>query len=193
MALLACAPRRALVALVFACALLAPQLGAQDAPIAVQVPLLVKVLAFDRLAQARSTDRGAIGVLYQGRNRGSVLARDEVIDALHELRLPDGSPVRCVAIDLDGERDLAAALTRSGVGALYVTPLRAVEIATVAAASRKASVTTLTGSRRYVEEGLAVGIGLRGDRPRILINLEASKLEGAEFTAHLLGMAEVLR
>jgi hypothetical protein len=193
MAILTFVPRRILAGLMLACSAGSTPLSAQDAPIAVQVPLLLKVLAFDRTAGAIGAEPTAIAILYQGRNRGSVMARDAVVDALALVRTREGAEVRCVAIDLDAEPDLAAALIRSGVRAVYVTPLRAVEISSVATAAQRASVTTLTGSRRYLEEGLAVAIGLRGDRPRILINLEASRLEGAEFSAQLLGMAEVLR
>ena len=193
MAILTFVPRRIVAGLMLACTVGTTPLTAQDAPVAVQIPLLLKVLAFDRAAGNAGREPAAIAVLYQGRNRGSVMARDAVIDALALIRTREGGEVRCIGIDLDAEPDLAAALVRSGARAVYVTPLRAVEIATVAAASQKASVTTLTGSRRYVEAGLAVGIGLRGDRPRILINLDASRREGAQFSAQLLGMAEVLQ
>ena len=44
----------------------------------------------------------------------------------------------------------------------------------------------------YVEEGIAVGIGLRNMRPLILINLEAARAEGAAFSSQLLSLARIV-
>ena len=45
---------------------------------------------------------------------------------------------------------------------------------------------------RYVEGGLAIGVDMKGDRPEIVINLAASRAEGAELNAHLLKLARVV-
>jgi hypothetical protein len=98
--------------------------------------------------------------------------------------------VSVVTIDLDRD-DLAAALTHSRATLLYVAPLRGADVQQLAGVARAAHVTTLTGVVRYVELGLAVGVRLRGDRPRIVVNLAASRLEGAELAAELLKLADV--
>ena len=43
-----------------------------------------------------------------------------------------------------------------------------------------------------MENGLAVGVGLRGKKPEILINLEAARAEGADFNAQLLRLARIV-
>jgi hypothetical protein len=102
-----------------------------------------------------------------------------------------GRVLRVVAIDLDESGALAATLLREEVRALYVTPLRAVATSTVAAATRERQVISLTGVPQYVEEGLAVGLDATGDRPQIVINLAASKAEGAAFAGQLLKLARL--
>jgi hypothetical protein len=51
----------------------------------------------------------------------------------------------------------------------------------------------MSGVPRHVASGLALGVGLRGGRPRILVHVEASRLEGADLSAELLKLAEIVK
>lgn len=162
-------------------------------PVATQIPLFLKVLAFDRHLPRRAGAEVVLGVVYQSGNRASVNATDEVIRALNAVHASVGGlPVRATGIDLDKE-SLAVALTQYRVSVMYVTPLRAIDIATVAAAARAAHVTTMTGVPDYVARGLAVSVRLQRDFPKLLVNLTASRLEGADFSAELLKLAVVIQ
>jgi hypothetical protein len=161
---------------------------AQDVPVppAVQVPLLLKILTFDRYL-AGAAEPLVVGVVFQGRNRSSAAIGDEV----RVLLAASARPIRVVVIDLDQTRDLRAMLLRENVRVVYVAPLQAVSVSTVAEATRGESVVSLTGVPRYVEQGLAVGIDMSDSRPRIVINLAASRAEGADFSAELLKLARL--
>jgi hypothetical protein len=164
-----------------------------DVPPALQASLMLKVITFDRLLAARAENEVAVGIAYQSGNRASLLVKDQVAAALKNARVaaPD-RPVRVVLIDLDKE-SIATALGREDLYLLYVAPLRAVDIGELAAATRKAQVTTFTGNGEYVSQGLAVGVRLEGDRPRLLVNVQQAKLEGADFSAELLKLAKVVK
>lgn len=162
-----------------------------EVPVAVQLPLLLKVMSFDRQLRARSAGTIVIAIAYQSGLRASAGAKEEAWRAVSNVREIDGMPVSVVAIDLDRD-ELGPALTRSRVTLLYLAPVRGIDVDDFVSITRAAHVTTLTGVVRYVEMGLAVGVRLRGDRPRILVNLPASRREGAEFSAELLKLAQVL-
>jgi hypothetical protein len=171
------------------------RVAAQDmpVPVEVQVPLMLKILAFDRsLSDAQSAPL-VVGVAFQGKNRTSSEVGAEVRKQLHAHsgQSVGGRAVRIVAIDLDASSDIRAALERDSVRVLYVAPLRAVAIASVAAATRDRLVMSFTGIPVYVEQGLAVGIDVNGVRPQIVINLPASRAEGALFSADLLKLARI--
>ncbi len=159
------------------------------APMDVQFSLFFRILTYDRNFGQRAADGLVIGVVYQPHVRASVLARDEAL----RQRAPReaGYAVRMVPIALDDTTDLGEAAVAAGCNALYVTPLRAVTMARIAAVGRTRGLLTLTGVPEYVPGGLAIGIGLRGDRPEILVNLAASRQEGADFSAQLLRLAQV--
>jgi len=163
-------------------------------PVKVQIPLMVKILNFDRNIVARAGDRLVIGVLYQSRYRTSANVADEVCRTVASLPPSSVSTleISCVAIDLGVMSALDSALRRNQIRVLYVSPLRAVHLEEIFAVSRTARITTLTGVPLYVESGLAIGVGMKGDRPEIVVNLAASRAEGADLTAYLLKLARVV-
>lgn len=171
-------------------------LAAQDmaVPVGVQLPLFVKLLSFNRNLAAQPSGPIVMGVLYQRKFRASANVADEVRRAAGRLTVADnGAMLRVIAVDLDETPDLGSALNRLHLTVLYVSPLRAVDLESVAAATRKARILTLTGVPRYVAAGISIGIDLKGNRPDIVINLPAAKAEGADLDAQLLKLARVIQ
>jgi hypothetical protein len=163
-----------------------------DVPLAIQMPLFVKVLSFDRQLRARAGEQLTFAVAFQGGNRASTAIKDEVVRLLAAERSSlDGITIVVVSLDLDS-LDLASHLRSVAVHALYVTPLRGVDIARLASSARSAGVTTLSGVPRHIAQGLSVGVRVQGDRPRLMINVKAARLEGADFSADLLRLAQVV-
>ena len=157
-------------------------------PTDLQFSLFYRILTYDRALERRASGGLVIGVVYQGRFRASALASEQALRQAPSA--PAGFQVRLVPLDLDSI-DLGQAVEASGCDVLYVTPLRAVGIRAVTAVSHAHGILTLTGVPAYVEAGLAVGIGLRGDRPEIVVNLDAVRAEGSDFSAQLLRLARV--
>lgn len=163
-------------------------------PVDVQVPVLLKVLTFDRhIADARGEDL-VVGVLYQSGYRLSGTVRDRVVEALSRTGGdgPGNRVLSVVSLDADRQENLEEALKRLGVDVLYVAPLRAFDLASLVRTTRRTRTLTLTGVPEYVEAGLSIGLELRQDRPRILVNLRAARAEGADLSAPLLGLATVV-
>jgi hypothetical protein len=189
---LALRPRRFLVALaLFVGAPASAAAQEMAVPVDLQIPLLIKILSFDRNLGDRTV---VLGVLYQRKYRASANVANEVRDAVKRLprESAGGRPVRAVPIDLDDTPSLASALERHGVTVLYVAPLRSADLRALAAATRSSQVITVTGVPAYVETGLAIGVGVRGERPEIVINLVASRAEGADLGAQLLKLARIV-
>jgi hypothetical protein len=164
-------------------------------PAPVEASLLVRILAFDREMIARSNGGLVIGIIYQEKFRTSLLERDEMLQALGQIdsvAIGDRSvSVAVVSIDIDRE-DVASAITSRQIDVLYVTPLRAVDIGTIAATSRDAKVPTFSGVAAYARAGLAVGLGMRREKAEIYINIAAARAEGCDYRAQLLAMATIV-
>lgn len=167
-----------------------------DVPASVQVPLLFKILTFDRKLGIRASGNDiVIAVVFQTGFRASVIARDQVMEALKRLRdsTISGHPVHWVAVELDDAESLKRTLVRERVDVIYVTPLRGVELDDIITAARSRGVTTFTGVPQYVERGLAIGVGIARERPEIIINLLATRAEGSDFNSQLLRVSKVIQ
>jgi len=180
-------------------ALLIGQLGlmAQEiqVPIRMQVPIFLKILAFDRHLKEKAGDEVVLCVLYQQKYMRSNMAKDEIVSELEklgDLRI-QGLPVRYVALNFKDRGSLEKAVDEMGIDVFYVTPLRAVELSEITAVARKKKVLTFSTIPEYVESGLSVGLGVRGEKPRIVVNLRAAEAEGAAFSSRLLRLAHTIR
>jgi hypothetical protein len=171
-----------------------PLLGQEmEVPVPLQTELFLKVMTFDRNLGERTKNETVLVVVYQGGNKISTRAQEDFTRTVERLRRTwRGSVLRVVAIDLDQE-ELSEALKGLNATAMYVTPLRAVDIGNVAGIARGAKISTFTGVPQYISEGLAVGVRVKRDRPKLLVNVSASRLEGADYSSELLKMAEVVK
>ncbi len=168
-----------------------------DTPVSLHLPTLLKVLTYDRNLRAPGTTTElVVGVAYQSRNRQSSDARDEflawMLSPAASATFP-GLTIRRVPIDLDSETDVAALVRGSAIRVLYIAPLRAYDVAVLTAVARNARVITMSGVTSYLRQGVALAIGVLDDRPRIMINLVASRAAGADYPASLLSIATVMR
>ena len=164
-----------------------------DVPARLQIPLLYKILSFDRNFTARAGDQVVIAIIYQSGFRASVVAREQIEDALGHTASPFGTrSLRWVAIEVGSGSTLEQALREHEADVIYVTPLRGVDLDVIADAARRSRLMTFTGIPPYVERGLSVGVGIEQERPMIIINLAAARAEGADYTAQLLRVSRVI-
>jgi hypothetical protein len=165
-----------------------------EVPINVQYVLLHKILAFDRNLKERAGKELVIGIIYQSNFRNSLNFKDELVEVIAKSqpgKLVD-IPDRYVTIEWTANLNLSEFGAKNEIDIFYVAPLRAVEIKTITAVSRSRKILTFTGVPVYVDAGLAAGVGIKGDSPRIIINLPAARAEGVEFDAQLLKLAKVI-
>jgi hypothetical protein len=176
-------PARA--ALVLAAILFGPVVRsmAADIPVAVQLPLYHKIWRLDRKLAGRHDV--VVAVLYQETYSVSTDARAAV------AAWSETSQVRCVYVALD-RGDVEAALQTVLADVFYVTPMRSADIAQIVRIARARQIHTMAGLTEYLSIGLSVGIGVRNDRPRIMINLGAAKAEGAAYQAQLLQLSDIV-
>jgi hypothetical protein len=163
-------------------------------PVNIQASLILKILTYDRNFNLPAGNNLVIGVVYQGRFRASLDVKDEFLKSTGEMGALQAArySIRCVPIDLDAEDDVSDLLISEKIRVLYVAPLRSVSLADIVSAAREHHVNSCTGVPEYVDAGLAVGLGTKGEKPLILINRKAAKLEGSDFSSQLLKLAKVI-
>lgn len=163
-------------------------------PIPMQWAFFQKILSFQRVIITDSMVRAPVlAIVYQSQFRASLDARNEMLALLKEVEPRVGSEVlKIVDIDLTKETDLGLAMAEKKVTLLYVAPLRAYDVMLITKESRQRRVLTISGVPTYITEGLSVGLDIKGNKPEILINRTAARLEGREFHAQLLKLATIV-
>src|SRR6476646_6082166 len=122
------------------------------APADVQVPLLFKILTFDRRLGTRPAGKViVIAVVFQTGFRASLVARNQIVDALKGMQdsTISGHPVRWVAIEWKDGEQLRLALIHERTDVVYLTPVRGVELDPVTSTARAGGMTTFTGVPLY--------------------------------------------
>ena len=155
-------------------------------PAEVQVELFRNIWKLDRNFDCTKGIR--LAVLYQANYYDSVTAKDDFLAALGR----QGLRITVVLVEAGTQQLLSNGLNGIEVDVLYVTPLRAIDVSEIGRISRYHRFRTITGVPEYVDQGTAVGIGIRKDRPLIIINLEQARAEGSAFSSQLLALARIV-
>jgi hypothetical protein len=187
---------RRLLSLVPLLGLLAGSVRAEEMslPVEDQVPLLLKVLTYDRNLETKAGPELAIGIVYDPSNSDSAKATNDLGSVLFNLK---GKTVKKLAIkyytiEYTGNPDLDRFVKQKGISVLYLTPGNARNLTNILQLSQELHLTTTTGVPDYVRRGAAVGLGRAQDRPQILINLQTTRAEGTEFDAAFLRLATII-
>ncbi|MBD3161921.1 MAG: DUF4154 domain-containing protein [Candidatus Eisenbacteria bacterium] len=164
-------------------------------PVALQVPLLLKVLTYDVRLMAHVDDTIHIGYLYDPRAEA---ASDRLAGFRNELAARSGQTLRgrrleLVELPLSDSTSVAETLRPHHLEVVYVATGTDDRIGEITAETRRRGIVSVTAEERFVEAGLAVAVVLRGERVGITINLPASLKEGSDWKTSLLQLARVLR
>jgi hypothetical protein len=156
---------------------------------------MTKILSFDKKLSERINSKIVFGILYQSKFRSSITVKEELeVQFNKNLGLKvDDLTVEFVSIDVNEPYMLEQSIEEKKINVLYLTPLRVVSIADISNIAKKKHILTFSGVPAYSEEGISVTFGIKGERPLIIVNLEQSKREGADFSSQLLRVARVIQ
>lgn len=169
---------------------------AADLPPEKQVLLLVRALSFDRALPSRVGDIAVVAIAFKPGHAASEDARRSFLAAMAKLPATTtlaGKPVKAVALPFLDAATFNSRLRESNAVALYVTPGLSEAAADLSSAARTARLLSFTSTEALVNAGLSIGLLMEGQKPRLLVNVNASKAEGAELDSALLRVAEVVK
>ncbi|MCA9568183.1 MAG: YfiR family protein [Myxococcales bacterium] len=173
---------------------LVPDAGASEVRPEHQALLLLKVASYDRnRARTEGEPSFRVLVVHDGRQPNSRLASVDMVaalEALVEKVQVDGAPLEVRSMD---GRELARRFAEVQPDVVYVTPGSEVLVPGVLEVAAEHHLTTFTGSEALFDLGIGVGMLASGGKPRLFVNLETVRAEGADFASDFLRVAEVRR
>ncbi|MFH2025621.1 MAG: YfiR family protein [bacterium] len=163
-------------------------------PLDLQLQLFTKILTFDKNLEQRGGDTLRIAVIYQNLYLYSANTREVFFSAADEMKLQwiSGFPVRILACDLRAAAELREFILDHNIDIIYIAPLRAVPVDALTDISRDLGVLSFTGVTDYMKHGVSVGLDIKDDRPKILVNQNNARQEGTDFSSRLLHLAKII-
>lgn len=167
--------------------------AARASPADDEAKILLRAISFDRGLAARAGAEVVISVVYDARTSGGERERDGRVLAFRKLsdRTIVGLPMKVVWSDCSPSRPMDEALR--GVDIVYLTSGAKDCVRAVTAVTRKLRIASLASGRALVEQGVTIGVTIENARPKLLVNLKASKAEGLDLASQMLQLAEVIK
>jgi len=157
-----------------------------------QVLILSRALAYDSNLKSRVGSELVVGVLGKAGHEDAASSMARAFRSLVSVKV-QGLPVRSVQLTYTTVGALASALETHAVDVLYVVAGLDDEITAIADLARRRHVVTIGSRQDQVARGLSLGVFTVEGKPVIVVNLPASKAEGAAFSSDLLRLAKVIR
>ncbi len=158
-----------------------------------QVLLLFRVLSYDAAQAARKPLR--IAVLYVPQKPSSRGAANEISRALEQVgqRHPALRGTQVGLLAYRKMEELEPVLIRNSINLVYLSTGFGPETRAISNLCNRRSIPSVAGVAGYVTAGVAVGVVQSNGRPRIVVNLPASRTQGMRLHGSLLRLATVVR
>jgi hypothetical protein len=169
--------------------------AADEVPPEQQVLILSRALVYDDNFKDRVGPEVRIAVVTKPGHAGSDTCGAAMVKAwrgVGNLKLA-GLPLRVSPLVFKDAAGFGPGLAAEAIDVLYVCPGLEPHLAEIFDVTRKRRVVTVGGREEHVKKGASLGVFLVNGRPTIMVNLPASKNEGAAFSSDLLRLATVIK
>lgn len=166
-----------------------------EVPASRQVLIVMRALAYDANLKSRAGETINIAVIHRKGSASSEQSANDITRAFGPLQatLVAGLPVVVSHLTYAGPEGLRKAIAGAGIDLLYVCDGFESDIPTIREITRESRVLTVGTREEYVEKGLSFGVFEIDGKSTIVLNLSASRNEGAAFASDLLRLAKVIR
>jgi hypothetical protein len=161
-----------------------------------QAMLMLRILSFEKNLKQRSGDKVAVVVLFRSGNKASEASKTTFMAALEaqaKKQKVNGLEVKVAALPWSDKGSFESKTAAMKAAVVYVCPGLESSVNHISGVTRKKSILSFTSVETLVKSGLSVGLVMRDAKPTIVVNLPASKAEGADLDPALLKVSEVLK
>jgi hypothetical protein len=164
-------------------------------PVAQQVPLLLKVLTYERTLMGSATSTLRVGFLYdpraeESRRRFDEFEREFLPFADKTLK---GHSVELVPVPFRPDLGAKASREAGRLDVVYVPPGDPAVLPAVRGWTRSEKILSATPVETFVQEGLSLGLVVRNGRTGVTINEAGSREEGRLWAEDFLRLCRVIR
>lgn len=165
-----------------------------ELPVGHKVKILMTVLSYDQKLQAKCGPEIQIGLIYRvghGKSEQEARSLRDTIQAGAAKKI-NGLPIKVRLVGLDSAGGAEGAFKQHELDILYICFGFGDMLSSILDGAGRLRLLTMTGQKKYVKAGVAVGVAEEEGRAKILVNPEAVKAQGSEFDPRLLRLAKLV-
>ena len=186
-----------LLVAVLSCGVITPPASADngEVPVDLQVKLILTALTYDKNLETRANGELHIGILYfpessQSKKEADLFAK--TLEGFKDKKI-SGRSFNGSLITYAGNGALSKKITEQHIDVLYIAQGEKEEIDRVLKVTQSEKILSCCGKSEYVSTcGVTMAVGLKDQKPKLYLNLNSAKQEGADFSAKFLRVAEIV-
>lgn len=157
-------------------------------PASVQGELIPKILLLNKsFANKKQIN---LGIIFNKYSRGSADAMNVISEKVKSSDV--GITINPIQIELSLLNDIKVALNNYKLDAIYVAPLRGINLREIKTFCQENKIITISGTPEWTTEYFCIGFDIDNNKVKIDINIKTATEEGAEFSSHLLKIARIV-
>ncbi len=165
--------------------------GQNQLPVELEVTILLRALPYDRNLKQRAENGIHIAVVTENNDQ----AGTETAIAFREAGTNgvSGLAVEATVVSFESTAQLMELIDEAGFNVLYIHPSAETALSSIQEVAQSKKILSVGGTLAIVEKGASIGVYVQGDLPKLVVNINTSRLEGLDFSAELLGISTVIR
>ncbi|MBN2009005.1 DUF4154 domain-containing protein [candidate division KSB1 bacterium] len=168
--------------------------SAVELPIEKQADMLIKIMGYNKSIESNSREI-RIGILYSEQVPNiekKIQQLDDIFyDYISNNRTVKGKSIQYSFIPVSSSENLKEKIKLLNVSALYVFSISDQNLQQVINVAKQEKIFTYSGTKSYFNKGVAVVVDEQESSPKIFVDVQNAKDQGAQFNAELLKIAKL--
>lgn len=162
-------------------------------PIDVQLELVPKILTLNKnFTNLIKKPDIHIGIIFSSLVKSSASIKDKIMKYVSDKKIfVRDKRLIFIPLDIAKIKDLQKQFQRDDLQSIYITPLRAYNIEIISKICKEEKIISFSSVSDYLKDKISIGFELVNSKVKIAINISSAKEEGANFSSHLLKIAEI--
>ena len=180
--------------IIFSCLFTKSGIGQRiSVPIDIQMKLLPKILSLNNsYFEGEKIIQINVGVFYSSQSRSSIELKQEIFDNYTNQFIEiETLKIKYIPIDISQSSNYKKLIHQNNIQVAFINPIRAFDVSKLTDLCKEEKVLTFSSTPEYYDEGISVYFDVVNNKPKIFINLDIAKQEGAKFSSHLLKVSIV--
>ncbi len=178
-----------------------PVQAAEKIPSNLLTAIVVKILNYDRSLDKRVDDKVVIAIIYPSNNKDKKKYADEIYANINKLKIrtiirKKKMDTVLLGVGMDSSFDEAEfknALIDKKVSVVVLVTEDKSDLKGLVTVIRDLKINSICSDESRLNDEIAFAVGVKGNKPKLFVNLKTAKLEGSDYSSKLLSLCKQIK